>query len=137
MSYILNQFVFFRPWMFHHFFFMKRNLFFLNEGLLKIFFKISLFKKVATIILFNLTCFTFLISTSELHLILFIASERLMVRVDDELTINLPLSINCNMWHICFVNSSSFISILATFYSIGTTKVRYREVFSCKQVKYF
>ena len=73
----------------------------------------------------------------DLHLILWILSERLLTRFDNELAINLALSINCNMEDIYFVISSPFLSILVTSVSIGTVNVMYFSVFSPKQVNCF
>ena len=46
-------------------------------------------------------------------------------------------SINCNQKDIFFVNSSPFLSILVTSFSIETIKVMYFSVFSPKQVNCF
>ena len=70
----------------------------------------------------------------HLHLILWIPSERLLTRFDNELAINLVLSINCNMYKIFFGTCSPFWSILVTSFSIENVKVIYFSKFSPKQV---
>ena len=72
-----------------------------------------------------------------LHLISWIPSERLLIRFDIEIAINLALSINFNIEDIFFVTPSKFFSILVTLFSIGTAKVMYFSVFSPKQVNVF
>ena len=65
------------------------------------------------------------------------SSGRLLTKFDNELAINLALSINCNMKDIFFVISSPFLSILVTTFSNGTVKVMYFSVFSPRQVNCF
>ena len=79
----------------------------------------------------------FLSSCLYLHLILWIPSARLLTRFDNELAMNLVLSINCNMEEMYFVISYPFLSILVTSFSLGTMKVMYFPVFSTKQIKLF
>ena len=71
----------------------------------------------------------FLSSYSNLHLILWITSERLLATFDIQLAINLALWINCNICDICFVIFSPFLSILVTSFFIVTVKVIYFSVF--------
>ena len=68
----------------------------LNAGW-EIIFKIRIFKKKVAILIFNSTCFTFFIVMFKLNLILWCPSNRLLTRLDNELAINLALSINCKM----------------------------------------
>ena len=49
--------------------------------------------------------------------------DKNLMRFDNELVINLVLSINCNMQDIFFIISSPFLSILITSSSIGIVKV--------------
>ena len=79
----------------------------------------------------------FLLSCPNLHLILWSTSERLLTRFDNELAINIVLSLKCKMEDIFFVIYSSFLSILVTSFSIGTKTGMYYSVFSPKQVNYF
>ena len=65
----------------------------------------------------------FLSLCPNLHLIVRIPSEKLWTRSNNELVINLVLSINCNMYDIFFVIFSPFLSIIVTSFSIGTVKV--------------
>ena len=58
-------------------------------------------------------------------------------RFDNELTINLELSLNCNVQDIFFVFSSPFLPIPVTSFSIGTVKIMYLSLFSPKQVIFF
>ena len=76
-------------------------------------------------------------SCSDLHLILWSPSDKLLTRFDNELAINLPVLIHCKMLDIFFVIPSPFLSILATFFSIGTVKVMYFSRVSPKQVNRF
>ena len=78
----------------------------------------------------NFASFTFLSSCLYLHLILWIPSDRLLTRFDNELAINLVLSVNCNIWDIFFVISSPILSIVVTSFFIGTVKVMHFLVFS-------
>ena len=55
------------------------------------------FKKTVAILIFNSTCFTFFIIMSEFAFNSMNSSEILLTRFDNELAINLALSINCNM----------------------------------------
>ena len=83
----------------------------------------------------------FISSCTYLHLISWIPSKRLLTRFDNELVINLALSIICNMQdiyiYIFFLISSPFLSVLLTSFSIGTVKVILFSVFSPKQVNCF
>ena len=63
--------------------------------------------------------------------------DRLLTIFDNELAINLAVSVNCIKWDIFFVISSSFLLILATFFSAGTVKFMYFSVFSPRQVNCF
>ena len=56
---------------------------------------------------------------------------------DNELAINVALSISCNTWDIVFVIFSPFLSIIATSFSGGTVKVMYFWVLSPEQVNNF
>ena len=60
-----------------------------------------------------------------------------MTRFDNELAINLTLSIHCNMCDVFFNFFSLFLSIPVTSVSIGTVKVIYFSAFFTKQVKCF
>ena len=86
--------------------------------------------------IFIFTCFTFFFCP-YLHLSLSIPSARLLTSFDNELAINLVLSINRKMYNICFVTFSPFLSIIASSYSFGTVKVMYFSVFSPKQINSF
>ena len=77
----------------------------------------------------------FLSSCLHLHLILWISSERLLTRFDNELATNLVLY--CNMQDIFFVISSPILSIFVTSFSIGTVNVMYFSTFSPKQINVF
>ena len=68
---------------------------------------------------------------------LWILSEGLLTRFDNELAIYLALSINFNMQDIFFVISSPFLSILITSFFIGTVKVMYFSASSPKHVNCF
>ena len=46
--------------------------------------------------------------------------DRLLTRFDNELAINVALSINCKISDIFFVISSPFLPIFVTSFSIGT-----------------
>ena len=72
----------------------------------------------------------FLWSSPKLDLILWIPSERLLTRFDNELALNCALSISCNMQDKCFVISSLLLSILVMSFSIDTRKILYFSVFS-------
>ena len=71
------------------------------------------------------------------HLTLGIPSERLLTRFDNELAINLALSMNCNLQDIFFVLFSPVLSIRVTSFTIGTVEVMYFSVLSPKQVNCF
>ena len=79
----------------------------------------------------------FLSSCPNLYLILGIRSEILLTKFDNELAINLALSINCNELDIFFVISSPFLLIILTSFSIWTVKAMYISVFSPRQVNCF
>ena len=83
----------------------------------------------------NSASFLFIFSFSPyLLLTLWIPSERLLTIFNNELAINLVLSINCNMEDILFVIPSPFSSILVSSFSIVTVNVMFFSVFSPKQV---
>ena len=68
----------------------------------------------------------FLSLCPNLHLILRLPSESLLIRFDNDFAINLAISINYNMSDISFIVSSPFLSILTTSFSSGTRK---QEIF--------
>ena len=59
--------------------------------------------------------------------------SKIITRFDNELAINLALSINFNLYNMFFVTSSPFLLILITNFSIGTEKIIYFSVFSPKK----
>ena len=86
-----------------------------------------------SIIIFSSTCFPFFVIVSKLTFNCMNSCREIIDKTCNELAINLALSINCNMYHIFFVISSPFLSILVTSFSIGTAI----SVFSRKQVSCF
>ena len=98
-------------------------------------FKACVFKKTVAILILNSANFTFFIIISVFTLFLWIPSERLLTRFDNELAINLPLPINCRMY--TFSISSPFLLILVTSFSIGTEKVMYFSLFFPEQLNCF
>ena len=77
----------------------------------------------------------FLLPCSNLPLMLYSPSERVLTRFDNEVFTNLALSKKSNMLDIFFAISSPFLSIHEDPFSIG--KVMYFSVFSPKQVNCF
>ena len=63
----------------------------------------------------------FLSLCSHLHLILWIPSEWLLTGFENELAINLVLSINCTLHDIFFANLFTFLSLLLTFFLLKTS----------------
>ena len=76
-------------------------------------------------------------SFPNLYLILWTLSERLLTRLDNELTVNITLSISVNMKDIFFIISPPFLLILLTSFSIKTVKVMYFSVFSPEHLNRF
>ena len=62
--------------------------------------------------------------------------SNILTRFDNEIAINLVLSINCNLYNIVLMISFTFLLFLVTSFSIETGKVMYFSVFSTKQVNY-
>ena len=56
--------------------------------------------------------------------------SRILRRPDNDLAMNLSLSINYNLKDMGFVISSQFLSILANSFCTGTQKLMYFSVFS-------
>ena len=63
-----------------------------------------------------------------------IPSARLLTGFNNELAINLALSMNCNLWDVIFVISSPSLSVLVNSFSIEIVKAMYFSMFSPKQV---
>ena len=63
-----------------------------------------------------------LLLCSYLHLFLWIHSARLLMKLDNELALNLVLSINFNLSNMVFVK---FLSILLTFFLLQLKRLRF------------
>ena len=91
----------------------------------------KIIKNTVAILIFNFsTSFTFFIIMSVFTLIIWLPSERLLTRFDNELDINLVLS--KKIWYVRYISK-----ILVTSFSIGTVNVMYCSVFSPKQANCF
>ena len=60
--------------------------------------------------------------------------SRILRRPDNDLAMNLSLSINYNLKDMGFVISSQFLSILANSFCTGTQKLMYFSVFSSEKL---
>ena len=79
----------------------------------------------------------FFSSCSYLHLFLWISLARFLTRFDNELAINLGLSMNSTLWDYFFCNFFSIFLVLVTYFCIRNKRFMCFSVLSPKQVNCF
>ena len=99
--------------------------------------KFFVFNKTVTILIFYSVSFTFFNIVPVLAFSFMNSFRKIMTKFDNELAINLALSINCSMYGIFHVIFSPLLPVLVTSFSIGTVKVIYFSLLFPKEVKKF